>query len=136
MGNPDWKTSFDTFSVRKANEDELDRLIGEWAKDYTAEQVMEMLQENAVPAGVVQSGFDLWEDPQIQHRAFFQWLDHRECGPMPYEGIPFTLSKTPGKLRWPQPCLGEHNAYILKEFVGMSDEEIGDLVVTGVLEVT
>ena len=51
------------------------------------------------PAGVVQNQSDLWNDPQLAHRGFFQWLDHTECGPMPYDGLQFLLSKSHGALR-------------------------------------
>ena len=34
----------------------------------------------------------------------------------------------------PAPCLGQHNEYVLKEILGMSDDEIGDLVAAGALE--
>jgi crotonobetainyl-CoA:carnitine CoA-transferase CaiB-like acyl-CoA transferase len=34
----------------------------------------------------------------------------------------------------PAPCLGQHNEYVLKEILGMSDGEIADLVVAGALE--
>jgi len=32
------------------------------------------------------------------------------------------------------PLLGEHNEYALKEILGMSDEEIAELVIEGVIE--
>ncbi len=87
-----------------------------------------------MPAGAVQSQSDLWEDPQLKHRDFFQWLNHTECGPMPYDGLQFLLSKTPGRLRMPHALIGEHNELVLKEFVGLSDDEIADLIVAEVLE--
>jgi crotonobetainyl-CoA:carnitine CoA-transferase CaiB-like acyl-CoA transferase len=34
------------------------------------------------------------------------------------------------------PLLGEHNEYVLKEILGMSDEQIVDLVVAEVIEST
>jgi len=43
------------------------------------------------------------------------------------------LSKVPCELRR-APLLGEHNEYALKEILGMSDEEIAELVVEGVIE--
>jgi crotonobetainyl-CoA:carnitine CoA-transferase CaiB-like acyl-CoA transferase len=43
---------------------------------------------------------------------------------MAHDGAPFRLSKTPGSLRTPAPCLGEHNEYVCKEILGMSDDEI------------
>ncbi len=44
------------------------------------------------------------------------------------------LSKTPGKLRSPAPLLGQHTEYVCKEILGLSDEEIADLLVAGVLQ--
>ena len=87
-----------------------------------------------MPAGVVQSQADLWEDPQVAHRGFFQWLDHAECGPMPYDGLTYHLSKTPGALRMPQALVGQHNAEILSEVLGLDAAAANDLLESGVLE--
>jgi crotonobetainyl-CoA:carnitine CoA-transferase CaiB-like acyl-CoA transferase len=46
----------------------------------------------------------------------------------------FKLSKCPNSPKFAAPLLGEHNEYVLKEFLGMSDEEIADLMAEGVLE--
>jgi len=34
----------------------------------------------------------------------------------------------------PAPCLGQHNEYVLKEILGMSDDEVADLLIAGALE--
>ena len=83
---------------------------------------------------MVQSQADLWEDPQLKHQGYFQWLEHAECGPMPYDGLTYYLSETPGALRMPQALIGQHNEEILKEILGLDDDAIFDLVVSGVLE--
>ena len=136
MGSPAWSQDarFSTPSGRKENEEELDRLVGGWTVQHEAYQLMALLQQAGVPAGVVQAQSDLWEDPQLEHWGFFQWLNHAECGPMPYSGLDFHLSKTPGKLRMPYALIGEHNELILKEFLGLSDEEISELAATEALE--
>ena len=41
----------------------------------------------------------------------------------------FVLTKTPGTLRSPAPLLGEHNEYICKEILGLSDDEIAEALV-------
>lgn len=125
---------FETFDARREHADDLDAIISAWTKDRTAHEAMKALQEAGVPSGAVQSQADLWEDPQLKHRDFFQWLDHTECGPMPYNGLQFLLSKTPGRLRMPHALIGEHNELVLKEFVGLSNDEIADLIVADVLE--
>ncbi|MFQ5874913.1 MAG: CaiB/BaiF CoA transferase family protein [Dehalococcoidia bacterium] len=136
MGNPPWsqESRFSTFAGRKENEEGLDRLIGGWTAQHEAKKVMHLLQKEGVPAGVIQSQSDLWEDPQLKHRGFFQWLNHSECGPMPYDGLQFQLSKTPGRLRMPHATIGEHNELILREFLNLSDDEIADLIAEEALE--
>lgn len=53
---------------------------------------------------------------------------------MPYDGLQFLMSKTPGRLRMPHALVGEHNELILKDFLHLCDEEISDLVAGGALE--
>ena len=125
---------FETAEGRRGNKAEIDAAISAWTKDKDAHGLMAELQNAGIPAGVAQSQADLWEDPQLRHRGFFQWLDHAECGPMPYDGLTYHLSETPGALRMPQALIGQHNEEILKEILGFNDDEISELVVGGVLE--
>ena len=136
LGNLTWTrdSRFTTVLDRKANEDELDRLIEEWTRNITAEQVMERLQKAGVPAGVVQSSKDLIEDPQLKERHHFWYLNHPEMGVCAYDGPPFRLSETPAELNMPAPCIGEHTAYVCSNLLGMPDEEFVDLLTDGVFE--
>ena len=136
IGNPAWTkdAKFATLQARKENEEKLDRLVEEWTINHSAEEVMRMMQAAGVAAGVLQTGEDLLEhDPQLKHRHFFWELDHPEIGRYRAPGPPFILSKSPYELRR-APLLGEHNEYALKEILGMSDEEIAELVVEGAVE--
>ncbi len=106
----------------------------EWTINHSPEEVMSLMQAAGVAAGVVETGEDMMEhDPQLQHRHFFQELDHPEIGKHRVRGHSFVLSKSPYEVRR-SPLLGEHNEYLLKEILGMSDEEVAELVIEGVLE--
>ena len=136
IGNPPWTNSpkFTTLLARKENEDELDRLVEAWTIDYSAEEVMSVMQATEVGAGVVQTGEDLLEhDPQLKHRHFFWKLDHPEVEEYRAPRPSFILSKSPYELRR-APLMGEHNEYVLKELLGMSDEQIAELVIEGVMD--
>ena len=136
IDNPEWTKDrrFATFAARKENEDELERLVEEWTTKYLAFDVMKILQEAGVPAGVVETGEDQLEhDLQTRHRNFFQELDHPRLGKHHAAASPFQMSKNPCELER-APLLGEHNEYVLKEILGFSDEEIVDLVMNGILE--
>jgi benzylsuccinate CoA-transferase BbsF subunit len=136
IGNPEWTidSRFATFMGRKENEGELDKFAEEWTINYTPQEVMRRMQKAGVPAGVVESGEDLVADPQLKHRGTHVILEHPEIGPHIYHHPPYRFSKTPNKLTMPAPCLGQHNEYVLKEILGMSDDEIADLLVAGALE--
>ena len=136
IGNPEWTRDpeFATFMGRKEKENELNRFVEEWTLNYTPQEVMRKMQKAGVPAGVVESGEDLVADPQLNHRHTHVVLEHPEIGPHIYQAPPYRFSKTPHKLTMPAPCLGQHNEYVLKEILGMSDDEIADLLVAGALE--
>jgi benzylsuccinate CoA-transferase BbsF subunit len=135
IGLPGWsgESRFLSFSGRKQNEDELDRLIGEWTQAHTPEQVMSLLQNAGVAAGVVESGEDLLRDPQLKHRQHYRVLEHPEIGPHSYNAPAYRLSKTPCELERPAPCLGGHNEYVYKEILGFSGQEIQDMLEAGVI---
>ena len=134
MGDPDWARDarFDTLAGRKESEDELDRGVGEWTAGFEREELQDMLQARGVPAGVVATTEDLYNDPQLQHRGHFRTLTHSNMGPVPYDGPSFRLSKTPDA-QFAAPSIGEHNDTVLREILGMTDEEVAALEASGVL---
>jgi benzylsuccinate CoA-transferase BbsF subunit len=115
---------FKTLSVRKKNEDELDRLIEEWTRNKSPEEVMQRMQQEGVPAGVVQDAEDiLTQDPHLKDRGYHVYLDHVEAGRIANDGPPFRLSKTPGQISRPAPLMGEHTEFVCQEILGMTEEE-------------
>lgn len=123
-----------TLMGRIEHAEEIDRLVEEWTMRHWAEEVMSKLQEAGVPAGVVANGRDLYEDRQLAARGFYKELNHAEIGPHHYPGPPFKLSKTPGEPHSPAPCLGQHNEYVYRQVLGMSDEEFVQLLNEGVFD--
>ena len=125
---------FATLLNRKANEDELDRAISRWTSQQEQRGLMRLLQEAGIPAGMINDPRDLFDDPQLQHRQHFRWLDHPEIGPYATDRSEFELSLTPGSLDTPSPLLGQHTEHFLREIIGLGDEEYRSLESDGVLE--
>ena len=136
IGSPEWTkdAKFATLPGRLANEDELNRLVGEWTVNFAAEEVMTLMQAAGISAGVVETNEELHNDPQLKHRQYFWHKNHSEIGPFAHDGQAFILSKTPYQVRWSGPCLGEHNEYVYTKVLGMSEKEYDELLVAGVLE--
>jgi crotonobetainyl-CoA:carnitine CoA-transferase CaiB-like acyl-CoA transferase len=93
---------------------------------------MNILQTSGVKAGAVLNMAELAHDPNLNERGFFQELSHPEAGTHRYPGVSWQMSRTPGRLRLPAPCFGEHNRYVFGELLGMSDDEISRLADEGV----
>jgi benzylsuccinate CoA-transferase BbsF subunit len=136
LGNPDWTQDarFATAFSRLSNQDELDRLVGEWTVKLTAEEAMNKLQQAGVPASIVSQGQDLHDSEHLKARDFYRdtnyYVAERGTHASQWEegssiawSMPFSMSKTPvefGKYT----NIGEDNSYVFGELLGLSPEEI------------
>jgi crotonobetainyl-CoA:carnitine CoA-transferase CaiB-like acyl-CoA transferase len=132
---PSWieDNRFSDAENRRRNQAELDRLIGEWTMRHEAHDIMHLLQQADIPAGPVLDASELLADPHLNERGFFETVTHPEAGTHPYIGMYAIFSKTPGSIRKPAPCLGEHNDYVFKELLGLSKEDVDRLEKEGVI---
>ncbi len=127
IGHAEWQTDprFSTLTARLANQDELDRLIGEWTRARSNKETQELLQAAGVPAGRVQRSRELFEDePQLAHRQFYPVLEHSIVGTHRVDGMPAMLSRTPAEFKRGGPLMGEDNDYVFGELLGMPLAEV------------
>jgi crotonobetainyl-CoA:carnitine CoA-transferase CaiB-like acyl-CoA transferase len=119
---------FTNATTRKENEDELDAIIAAWTIKLDPQEAMTVLQSAVVPAAVVRSTQNLVDDPQLQSRGYFEWGKgvHRDLVLYPLPA--FTMNGHRQQVRWPAPKLGEHNEQVLKNKLGLSDDEVQALV--------
>ena len=129
IGNPAWtkEEKFADLLNRHKNQDELDERIEVWTSQHDKFQVMEIMQKEGVPAGPVISEKDAYENPHLRERGFFLEINQKWCGTHEYPGFPWKFTRTPQEAYLPPPGLGEHNEYVYKELLGISDEEYAQL---------
>jgi crotonobetainyl-CoA:carnitine CoA-transferase CaiB-like acyl-CoA transferase len=123
----------DSKAERLAQKEAFHQVIGEWCREQDGAELSARLRAAGVPAYEVLYPMDLYVDAQLKHHDFFVTLDHGEMGPTPYDGLVTRFSATPGKLRLPGPCLGQDTDYVLREVLRLSEDEMIDLAVAGVL---
>lgn len=122
-------------AARRAHEDEIDAALAAWTGRHDALKLAETLQAEGVAAAVVATGQDLVEaDKQLAARGFYPVLNHPLTGPVRHEGIVARLTATPGELDRPAPLLGQHTDEVLRELLGLSDEQLATLTAEGVTE--
>ena len=136
MGDPPWCSDarFATLTDRKKNEEDLDRLVEQWTMHYPPEEVMAILQESGVSAGVLETAEDLHRDPQLEARQHFRALEHQEIGESTYDSMGSILSKSPAELNRAAPVMGQDNYHVYTRILGLSDEEFVGLMEQGVFD--
>ncbi len=136
IGNPAWTSDqrFSTLPQRKEHESDLDKLVTAWTSERTAEDVMRLMQEAKVPAGVVATGQDVLMDEQVKSREYYIELEHPD-GTAFCENIVIKFSHTPGKIRRLGPATpGQDNEYVFQEILGMTEDEINMGYVEGAFD--
>jgi crotonobetainyl-CoA:carnitine CoA-transferase CaiB-like acyl-CoA transferase len=79
------------------------------------------------------SNKDLANDPHLRERGFLVELDHPEVGRRTHAGIPWTMSRTPCRVRTPAPLFGADTDDVLTTLLGFSVEGIEALRKAGVI---
>ncbi|MGI8926363.1 MAG: CaiB/BaiF CoA transferase family protein [Tepidiformaceae bacterium] len=124
---------YDSLGARLAHREAIDAALAAWIAPQDAETLAPALRAAGVPASLVARPTDLYRDPQLTHRGFFVTLDHAVMGPTPYDGLVTHFSATPGHLRKAAPCLGEDTTHVLRDILGLSEDEIAAAAAEGAL---
>jgi len=129
IGDPPWtkREEFADSYKRFLNRKELDKLIGEWTREKTSYEVMEILQKAGVAAAPCADTEERYFDPHFQERQNIVEVEHPATGVDFIPNVVCKLSETPGEIRRPAPMLGEHNDYVYGELLGLSKEEVEKL---------
>jgi formyl-CoA transferase/CoA:oxalate CoA-transferase len=77
-----------------------------------------------IPVGAINTLDQVVAHPQVQARGVFVENTHPVAGTVRMVGPPVRMSETPGSVRTPAPLLGEHTAGVLRDRLGMTDDEI------------
>lgn len=138
MESPSWAESviYQTAESRYANSEEIDELISRWTSSQDARELMDELQRNGVPAGIVQDAVDLVErDPQLASNEFLQWAheEHPVVGRSFIDRLPIYFGATPCDEYTRSRVVGEDNAEVLADWLGMSHTEVEKLEDSGTL---
>ena len=121
--------------ARLERHDEVNRVVGDWVKEHTVAEVMQVLGPDGanVPCAPVMTLDQLFTDPHLRAREMIVNLPHEKLGRIPVTGVPFKLSESPGGIDHLGPELGQHNDEIYAGLLGLSAGEIEQLRRDGVI---
>ncbi len=134
-GRPDWleREDFASPEARRAARHAIDAELNAWTRDHDKRELAERLQAAGVPAFPVLEGMEVIADPMLrERRAEFELHPDFTVDEL-LNGIAWHLSKTPPRLRRPAPAFGGHNAEVLGEYLGLTEDEVRAMEESGLL---
>lgn len=124
---------FRTAATRKANEDELDARIAARTSAMERWELASRMQAAGVAAVPVLDIQEVAGDAALEARGFFVELPHPETGPRRHAGMPWRFDRSVVEVPCAAPIVGEANAYVAEEILGLTAAERERLEATRVL---
>ncbi len=122
---------FASLQQRKANEKALEEIISRWTAQRDAASAASTLQVAGIAACKSFASVDLISDHHLWARAFYPEVSTADGDSRPIVGPGWKMSRGAG-IRSGAPRLGEHNAYVFGQILGLSEEEQQQLYASGI----
>jgi len=131
MGRAELATDdrFANHVARGRSQDELDKIIGDWASQRQPRDIISTLSEAGVISGPINTVAEVVADPQLRARGMIadHW-DERVERNVKGPGVVPVLSETPGSIRNAGPARpGQHNDHVYIGLLGKTAAELDAL---------
>jgi formyl-CoA transferase len=129
MGRPGLASQpeYATHTARGEHQAQLDELVAAWTRTRTRTEVLQLMEQFGVPAGLIYRAPEMLEDPQFKARNAIVSVPHPDFGEIRMQNVAPRLSETPGTIRSPSPDLGQHNDEVYLRLLGMPPERYARL---------
>jgi len=118
---------FKTYIARISNQDELYEIIGNWIKNKTSEEVIEILDKAGVPCEKINNIADIVNDSHFWERGSILEVNDDKLGKLLVKGVIPKFKNNPGSIRFLGAGLGEYNNEVYRDLIGLNPEEIKEL---------
>ena len=117
---------FLTNSDRLSNQDDLDDVISNFIKKFDRDPLLKLFSEEGITVGPVLDISEIIEHPYVLDRKILiEHYNNNYGNILMHQAFP-RLSKTPGKVKYSAPSIGENTNDILKE-IGLTKSQIEKL---------
>jgi crotonobetainyl-CoA:carnitine CoA-transferase CaiB-like acyl-CoA transferase len=106
--------------------------LEEWTRQKSRMELCHSLLDLGFSAAMVQTAAEVYSCPQLKARRMFHEFEFTGKK-FRHPGDPAKLSEVPEAPPAPPPLLGEHNAYVFQELLGLNAQEVQELHAQGVI---
>ena len=120
-------------AARLKHRDEVDKTVGEWTRTLGKYEIFAIAKERRIPLAPVREVDEVMHDPGMHERGFLAEIEHDEIGRVTVPTSPLRFHGADNVPLMPSPKLGQHNAEIYGDWLGLSPAEIAELADSGVI---
>ncbi len=134
IGQPGLATDarFATAHQRYAHQAEMEEILAGWTRTKERFEAFAELTAAGVPAMPVLNYADIYANPHLRQRGFFERVTHADAGEWDMERPLYRFAHRPTTIRRNAPRFGEDNAYVFGEILGLTPQEQARLEADGV----
>ena len=135
LGHPEWAEDarFAKNGARVKNRPALKAAVTEALKGRTKADWVRILNDATVSCGPINKMEDIETDPHVAARGMIVEMKHPQLGTVRSPAAPYRFSESPTSYRLAPPLVGEHSEEVLREIIGLSDEDVAALRHSSVL---
>ena len=122
-----------SMAERAAHGDEINGIVAAWTSSLTAEEITARCVAYDVPVGTAYSAADIFADPHMRARGDLVAVEDPVIGSVRQQAPFPRLTRSPAAAPSGAPRLGEHNREVWCGLLGLSDEDLADLIGRGVV---
>ncbi|MCG8347055.1 MAG: CoA transferase [Chloroflexales bacterium] len=130
MGRPELASSstYGEQKTRLEHRNDVNEIVRDWCGSLTREEVLARCNAAEAPAGPLNNIADIFGQRQFHARRNLVAIDNEETNETIIVPSPIPqLSETPGQIRHLGPKLGEHTEEVLRDLLGVDEQEIAEL---------
>ena len=135
MGMPDLidKPEYKDNAARLDNREPLNEELQGWLGQHDLNETMGQLIPAGGVVGPVYDAPEIIADPHYQAREDIIDIDDPQLGKTKMLGVVPKFSETPGSVEHAGPTIGEHNQHIYGSWLGLGEDELGEMSEQGTI---
>ena len=118
------KGKYSSINQRENDRENVDKIVTDWTLQHKQKELIKLCDAAEVPCGIVASIDEIFENEHYAARGNIARPKDERADKLAVPNIVPRLSETPGSIRWLGPALGQHNAEVYEEILGLTKADL------------
>jgi len=123
---------FVSMASRLEHRDAVESIVADWMLAHDADEIVARLEAEGVPCAKIATIDEVVDNPQLRHRGAIADIPVGDST-VPVQGVTIHLSATPLTIERAMPDVGQHNAEVLQQWLGLQSDQIAALQAEGAI---